>query len=181
MGCNGSIGEPSFLPSNPHILTRAATPHSHAAARDPHRGSLGGLASVGPACPHPASTANLFLDLPAGLGSRRLPAAGHRSEQSGARATSSLRCRLWPAALGCPRYLNPTCGHLPPASARQRGSIPRWGSRCSTTSRALSTCVAASRTLGPSLSLPAIHALMASLHVTWRPLLLLLLLPMTHG
>ena len=105
VGWHSSIGEHSFPPSNPHILTRAATPHSHAAARDPHRGSLGGLASVGPACPHPASTGNPFLDLPAGLGSRRLPAAGHRSEQSGARATSSLRRRLWPAARGCPRNI----------------------------------------------------------------------------
>ena len=84
VGWHGSIGEHSLPPSNPHILTRAATPHSHATARDPHCGSLGGLASAGPACPHPASATNLFLDLPAGLGRWRLPAAGHRSEQGGA-------------------------------------------------------------------------------------------------
>ena len=84
VGWHGSIGEHSLPPSNTHILTRAPTPHSHATARDPHCGSLGGLASAGPACPHPASATNLFLDLPAGLGRWRLPAAGHRSEQGGA-------------------------------------------------------------------------------------------------
>ena len=42
-------------------------------------------------------------------------------------------------------------------------------------------CVAASRTLGPSLSRPAIHAPSASLHETWGALLLLLSLPMPHG
>ena len=38
VGWHGSIGEHTFPPSNPRFLTRAATPHSHAAARDPHCG-----------------------------------------------------------------------------------------------------------------------------------------------
>jgi len=46
---------------------------------------------------------------------------------------------------------------------------------------AASTYAAAPQTLGPSLSLPAIHAPSASLHVTWRLLLLLLLVPMPNG
>ena len=58
-----------------------------------------------------------------------MPAAGRRSEQSGARATSSLRRRLWPAARGCHRNFHRACGHLPPASARQWGSTPQQGSR----------------------------------------------------
>ena len=90
VGWHGSIGEHTFPPSNPRFLTRAATPHSHATARDPHGGSLGGLASVGPARPHPASAANLFLDLPAGLGSRRSRARRCCGAQDDSRSTSSL-------------------------------------------------------------------------------------------
>ena len=62
----------------------------------------------------------------------------------------------------------PMCGHLPPASARQRGSTPRLGCRRSTSSRQLSTYVAASRTVAPSPSLPAILALDRDSHVRFR-------------
>ena len=68
----------------------------------------------------------------------------------------------------CPPLSKPTCGHLPPASARQRGSTPRWGTRHSTSSQPLSTCVAASRTLAPSPSLPAILALDRDSHDRFR-------------
>jgi hypothetical protein len=59
----------------------------------------------------------------------------------------------WMALISLPHVWS-----LASASARQRGSIPRWGTRLSTSSRPLSTYAAAPQTLGPSLSLPAIHA-----------------------
>ena len=134
-------------------------------------GALSHSRSASPCVP---ADALRLLNPSAGRILRQLREGGCGGEQSGARATSTFRRPLLLAACVGIRYFEPTCAHLPPASARQRGWTPRWGSRCSTSSRPLLTCVAASRTLGPSPFLAAILAPMASLHATWRPLLLLL-------
>ena len=125
----------------------------------------------------PAVATRLLIPL-AGLLHRQLPAAGHRSEPSSDRATSSLWRRLWPAACGWHSYFEPACGHSPSAYARRRGSTPRRVSRRSTSSQRLSRSVAASPTLAPLPLIPATHALSASLHATCRPLLLHTLIPM---
>ena len=81
----------------------------------------GALSCSRSASPHvPADALRLLTPL-AGLIHRQLPADGQRSEQSDARATYSLRRPQLQAVHGCPQYFEPTCGHLPPASARQRG------------------------------------------------------------
>ena len=85
-----------------------------------------------------------------------------------------------PAACGWHSYFEPrvvTCLGLGQAT----GFDSPVGTRLSTSSRSLSTYAAAPQTLGPSLSLPAIHRLSASLHATWRPLLLILLVPTPNG
>ena len=124
----------------------------------------------------PAVATRLLIPL-AGLLHRQLPAGGHRSEPSNDRATSSLSRRLWPAACGWPRFIKPAWGHSPSAYARRRGSTPRRVSRRSTSSQRLLRLVAPSRTLAPCPSLAAIRAMSASLHATWRPLLLHILIP----